>query len=103
MAEAAISPKQFILYGMKKCHERDPKRKGVHVVWTGLYKAYRKYYEDRGMKVPDPRVTVDELCTEGAIVKTLCDGGILIWFPQDAPKGETVVKDLMERMGVAGE
>lgn len=78
--KAKLTPKEFVLRAYEKL--RDPKYKGLHVVYSGFNEAFREYYRDEGL---DVREVIDELVKEEFIKKAPARGGIKIYLPKDAP------------------
>ena len=56
---------------------RNPKYKGIHVVYSGFNQAFRQYYKK------EPRPVLDKLAAEGLIVVRPARGGAIIMLASD--------------------
>jgi hypothetical protein len=77
--------------------------KGVHLVYSGIAAAFRKYFgfpevDTAGMTkeqaklaraaAPD-RVAFNQLVAQGKLVTIPCRGGAMVYLPEDAPQGRS--------------
>ncbi len=75
-----ISYEEFFKKAILKL--RNPqKSKGIHSVYSGFNDAFRRYYDE------DPIVVTQKLAKQGAIEIQPRKGGVMIYLPDEAPKG----------------
>ena len=65
-----MSHKEFVERSIKAL--RNPKYKGIHVVYTGFNEAFRQYFDE------EPRPIVEQLVKEGFLVSSPAKGGAII-------------------------
>ena len=86
MATKKLSKEEFVKRAIKKL--RTEKYKGIHTVYSGFNKVFRKYFDDA-----DPVEAIKELDKKGIIVSRRARGGAYIVLAEDATDNSQKVLD----------
>jgi hypothetical protein len=104
--EGKLSPAEFTLKAIQDL--RKPPHKGIHSVYSGFNKGFRKYFPDL-----DPVKTVAKLSENGIVINKITRGGALLYIPGETsetkPKKEKKAKkaktdkgdEVLKKMGLA--
>ena len=76
--ERKLTEEEFVLQAIKKLR-KEPFR-GIHSVFSGFNEAFRKYFKT------NPVDATSKLATEGKIETRPFKGGVMLFFPGEAPK-----------------
>ena len=86
MANKKLSKEEFVKRAIQKL--RTGEYKGIHTVYSGFNKAFRKYFDGA-----DPVEATKELAKKGIIVSRRARGGAYIVLAEDATDNSQKVLD----------
>jgi len=89
--ERKLTEEEFVLQAIKKLR-KEPYR-GIHSVYSGFNEAFRKYFGT------NPVEATSRLATEGKIETRPFKGGVMLFFPGEAPKRPSSEEILQLIMG----
>jgi hypothetical protein len=70
---------EFVVRSIKRL--RKPPYRGIHTVFTGFNQAFKDYFNK------NPVEATQKLAQEGKIVIRPVKGGVMLYLPEDAPRG----------------
>ena len=83
-----LDPREFVTRAIQRL--RTDKSKGVHVVFSGLNKAWDEYYPET-----PAREGITALTAAGHFITRPCKKGVMIYLPGDAPTQGTALDTIL--------
>ena len=93
MSEEKLSYEDFIKKAIVSLRKEN--YKGIHTVYSGFNQAFKDYYPG-----VNPIDTTNALEKEGKIVIRPVKGGVMLYFPEEAPAQAQTAKDALKKMGL---
>ena len=75
---AKITEEEFVVRAIKRL--RKPPYRGIHTVYSGLNQAFKEHFGKTPLEV------TQKLAAEGKLVIRPVRGGVMLYFPEDAPQ-----------------
>ena len=83
-----ISEEEFVFRAIRRL--RKPPYNGIHSVYSGFNQAFKEHFEKNQVEV------TKKMAEEGKIVTRPVRGGVMLYLPEEAPKGkESVLKKIL--------
>jgi hypothetical protein len=83
-----ISEEEFVFRAIRRL--RKPPYNGIHSVYSGFNQAFKEHFEKNPVEV------TKKMAEEGKIVTRPVRGGVMLYLPEEAPKGkESVLKKIL--------
>jgi hypothetical protein len=85
---APISEEEFVLRAIKRL--RKPPYRGIHTVFSGFNQAFKEHFGK------SPVELTQKMAAEGKIVIRPVRGGVMLYFPDEAPQTQkSVLKKIL--------
>jgi len=85
---APISEEEFVLRAIKRL--RKPPYRGIHSVFSGFNQAFKEHFGK------SPVELTQKMAAEGKIVIRPVRGGVMLYFPDEAPQAQkSVLKKIL--------
>ena len=85
---APISEEEFVLRAIKRL--RKPPYRGIHSVFSGFNQAFKEHFGK------NPVELTQKMAAEGKIVIRPVRGGVMLYFPDEAPQAQkSVLKKIL--------
>ena len=85
---AQISEEEFIFRAIKRL--RKPPYRGIHTVFSGFNQAFKEHFGKSSIEV------TQKMAAEGKIVIRPVRGGVMLYFPDEAPEAQkSVLKKIL--------
>ncbi len=85
---AQISEEEFVLRAIKRL--RKPPYRGIHTVYSGFNQAFKEHFGK------SPVELTQKMAAEGKIVIRPVRGGVMLYFPDEAPQAQkSVLKKIL--------
>jgi len=83
-----ISEEEFVFRAIRRL--RKPPYLGIHSVYSGFNQAFKEHFGKNPVEV------TKKMAEEGKIVTRPVRGGVMLYIPEEAPKGkESVLKKIL--------
>jgi len=69
--------------------------KGIHSVFSGFNDAFKQYFSGE-----NPVEATNKLADAGKVVIRPVKGGVMLYLPEDAPKGISGAEEALKKMGL---
>lgn len=83
-----LTEEEFVLRGIRRL--RKPPYLGIHTVYSGFNQAFKEYFGKNPVEV------TQKMAEEGKVVIRPVRGGVMLYLPDEAPKGkESVLQKIL--------